>query len=453
MGTPNLQKQNLASFLRKHYQIILILVGAAIILASMGTYTNWDSETEFEAVTSVVTKGFPYVTTGLMIDQAPLAFYLTAPAMMLFGLSYVNAVYLVSVFGLGCITLVYVLGTLLYGKNTGLVAAALFGLVPWQMFMSRVYLIDPFYLFLGLLFVTIGVLAVKRNSQKLLMLSGLFFALAFLTKLFAGFLLLPLLLYALLKGKETGFKVTPQKILLFLVPTFITQAFWYGGFANQQFSGVYLPPDFTHPELIANPPLEYMPRLFVESTGWFMLAAAVFALILTVSFRGQFVKTLRTDVVCVLSILVVVGIDLVLVLGRNLLVPYVSAFKYVYVALPFLCIFAASLAGKGALLFSSTGKRKVKLLLVGLGLVLLFASLVEETAFLNHSQPYEIIDFKVDLNGHYFPFFLNTAVSSYFQVCLYTGVTLILFSLLFPFAASAYRQHKNQNRNYQQQSQ
>jgi len=33
----------------------------------MGTYTNWDAQTEFEAASSVVTRGFPYVTTGLMM--------------------------------------------------------------------------------------------------------------------------------------------------------------------------------------------------------------------------------------------------------------------------------------------------------------------------------------------------------------------------------------------------
>ena len=267
--------------------------------------------------------------------------------------------------GLGCVALVYALGTLLYGKRTGLVAAALFGLVPWQVFMARIYLIDVQYMFLGLLFLLIGVFAVKRNSEKLLAVSGILFALAFLTKLFAIFLLVPLLLIVLFKGKESGFKLDLRKVLIFLAPSFIFQAIWFGGFANQHFFGVYVASDFTHPVLIANPSLAFLPRIFVESAGWFLPAAAVFSLVLAVSFRRLFAKTFWVDVVFAVTILAVVGVDLGLVFGRHLLVPYVSAFKYNYAALPFLCLLAASLVDKGRLLLGSTGKREVKLLLAG----------------------------------------------------------------------------------------
>ena len=256
----------------------------------MGTYTNWDAQTEFEAASSVITKGYPYVTTGLIIDQAPLAFYMTAPVLLLLGLSYVNAVSFVTALGIGSVTLVYILGTLLYGKRTGLVAAALFGIVPWQVFMARIYLMDAQYLFLGLVFLILGVFAVKRNSDKLLSLSGLLFALAFLTKLFAIFLLVPLLLVVLLKRKESSFKITLKKVLIFLIPSIILQIVWFGAFANQHFFGVYVPSDFTHPDLITNPSLVFLPRIFVESAGWFLIAAAVFSLVLSVSCRHLYAR-------------------------------------------------------------------------------------------------------------------------------------------------------------------
>ena len=425
-----------------HYQLIGVLIATLIVLASMGTYTNWDAQTEFQAATSVVTHGFPTVTTGLMIDQPPLAFYMTAPVLQTFGLSYVNGVGFVTALGLGCVVLVYALGTLLYGKRTGLVAAALFGLVPWQVFMSRIYLIDVQYMFLSLLFLLFGVLAVKRASEKLLAVSGVLFALAFLTKLFAIFLLIPLLLIVLLKGKETGFKLTPRKVLIFLVPSFIFQAVWYGGFANQHFLGVYFAPDFTHSVHIVDPSLTFLPRIFVESAGWFLPAAAIFAVVLAVSFRRLFARTLWVDVVCAATILAVAVVDLGLVLGLHLLVPYVSAFKYDYAALPFVCLLAGSLADKGGLLAGSGGKRKVKLFLVGFGLVLLFASLVESIAFLNHSEPYPLIDFKVDYVGHYFPFNVNTPVSSYFTTWHYAALALIIFSLTLPFVRRALKSRK-----------
>jgi hypothetical protein len=69
-----LKTKNFRSLLSAHYQLIGILIGTLIVLLSMGTYTNWDAQTEFEAASSVVTRGFPYVTTGLMIDQPPFAF-------------------------------------------------------------------------------------------------------------------------------------------------------------------------------------------------------------------------------------------------------------------------------------------------------------------------------------------------------------------------------------------
>jgi 4-amino-4-deoxy-L-arabinose transferase-like glycosyltransferase len=438
-----LELKSFRALLSAHYQLIGVLIASFIILASMGTYTNWDAQTEFEAASSVVTRGFPYVTTGLMIDQPPFAFYMTAPIMQLFGLSYTNGVVFVSALGLGCVALVYALGTKMYGKKTGLVAAALFGLVPWQVFMARTYLIDVQYMFLGLLFLLVGLYAVKRNSEKLLVVSGVLFALAFLTKLFTIFLLLPLLLMVLLKGKENGFKLSIKKILIFLVPSFIFQAIWFGGFANQHFFGVYVASDFTHPDLIANPSLAFLPRILVESAGWFMIAAVIFSLLLSISYRRFFAKTFWVDAVFAITILAVIGVDLSLVFGKNLLVPYVSAFKYNYAALPFLCLLAASLVNKGEMLFSSTGKRKIKLFLAAFGVILLSASMLESLLFLNHTQPYPLIDFKVDYIGHYFPFYVLTPVGSYFQEGHYVAVVIILLSFATPFIVNSLKKSIN----------
>jgi 4-amino-4-deoxy-L-arabinose transferase-like glycosyltransferase len=434
-----LELKSFKALLSAHYLLIGVLIAALIVLASMGTYINWDAQTEFEAASSVVTRGFPYVTTGLMIDQPPLAFYMTAPVLQAFGLSYVNGVGFVTALGIGCVALVYALGTLLYGKRTGLVAAALFGLVPWQVFMARTYLIDVQYMFLSSLFLLIGILAVKRNSEKLLAVSGVLFALAFLTKLFAIFLLVPFVLIVLFKGKENGFKLNLKKAMIFLAPSFIFQAVWFGGFANQHFFGVYFASDLTHPVLIADPSLTFLPRIFVESAGWFLSAAAIFALGLAFSFRRLFAKTHWVDVICAVTIVAVVGVDLGLVFGRHLLVPYVSAFKYDYAALPFVCLLAASLADKSRLLLGSLGKWKVKLFLAGFGLVLVFGSLVESVMFLNHSEPYPLIDFKVDYVGHYFPFNVFTPVSSGFQAWHYAAVALILLSFTFPYVAVAFK--------------
>jgi 4-amino-4-deoxy-L-arabinose transferase-like glycosyltransferase len=439
----HLELKNFRALLSAHYQLIGIVIAAFIVLQSMGTYTNWDAQTEFEAASSVVTRGFPYVTIGLMIDQPPFAFYMTAPIMLLFGLSYTNGVVFVSALGLGCVAIVYALGTLLYGKKTGLVAAALFGMVPWQVFMARTYLIDVQYMFLGLLFLLAGIYAVKRKSEKLLAVSGILFALAFLTKLFTIFLLLPLLLTVLFKGKENGFKLSIRKILIFLIPSLIFQAIWFGGLANQHFFGVYVASDFTHPDLIANPSWAFLPRIFIESAGWFLPAATVFSLILAISFKRLLAKTSWVDTVFAITILAVIGVDLSLVFGKQLLVPYVSAFKYNYATLPFICLLAASILHKGEMLFGSTGKRKIKLFLTAFGVILLFASLLESLLFLNHTQPYPLIDFKVDYIGHYFPFYILTPVGSNFQEWHYVALAIILLTFATPFIMNSLKKSIN----------
>ncbi len=378
--------KNIKSFLVVHYQFVGVLIASFLIAVSMGTYTNWDAQLEYEAVTSILTRGFPYVTTGLMINQPPLGFYTAAVVLVALGEPYLNCVGVATAFGLGCVVLLYVLGTLLYGKKTGLVASALFGLVPWHVYMSKIFLIDNQYLFLGLLFLIMGILAVKHNSEKLVVSAGVFFALAFLTKLYAVLMLIPLVLIVLLNRKESNFKLTARKVALFILPSIILQIIWFGVFANQNFFGVYFSSDFTHPELIANPTLEFLPIILSKSAGMFLFIALFLSLALSIIYRKKLAVFLRSDTASLGTVLIIMGLDMLLVVGFNLTVPYVSAIKYNYTALPFFCLLAASLADKSAVLINSIKRKKKDLLipvLVGAGLVLLFSSMTENIIFLN----------------------------------------------------------------------
>jgi hypothetical protein len=132
------------------------------------------------------------------------------------------------------------------------------------------------------------------------------------------------------------------------------------------------------------------------------------------------------------------------VFGRHLLVPYVSAFKYNYAALPFLCLLGASLVHKGGLLLGSTGKRKIELFFAGFGLVLLSGSLVESVLFLNHTQPFPLIDFKVDFVGNYFPFYVLSSVSSYFQEWHYIALAIIVLSFAAPLIVNTLKKSFSQ---------
>ena len=432
--------KSLKQFALAHYPVLGVLLGCFIITVSMGTYTNWDSQLEYEAASSVLTSGFPMLSTGFMINQPPLGFYTAAPIFQLFGLSYLNGVALATAFGLGSVALVYALGTLLYGRKTGLVASALFGLVPWHVYMTRIFLIDNQCLFLSLLFLVFGVLAVKRNSEKLVLSAGVFFALAFLTKLFAVFILVPLLLFVFLNRKEVTFKVTKRKLLLFLAPSIILQAIWYGGFANQNFSAVYFSSDLSHPVYV-DAPTAYLPTILVNSTGIFLFAASFFAIAFAVAYRKKLAGHLRTDLLCVATIAVISGLNLLLVLGFRLTVPYVSVFKYTYLALPFLCLIAASITDKGAgLLGSMEWKNKIqwiKPVLIAVGLVIVFASLLESVQFLNRWVDYAW--FGVDTVTYYpFNLFSKTIFSDILMPLQYFGLALVVCSMFLPTIVGAF---------------
>jgi 4-amino-4-deoxy-L-arabinose transferase-like glycosyltransferase len=334
--------KSFSEFIGAHYQFIAVLIASFLIAVPMGTYTNWDSQLEYEAATNVFTREFPYVTTGLMINQPPLGFYTAASVFGVAGLSYLNGVGLVTGFGLGCVVLVYALGTMLYGKKTGLVAAALFGFVPWHVYLSRIFLIDNQYLFFSLLFLVIGILSVRRNSEKLVLAAGVVFALAFLTKLFAVFALIPIIVIIYLNRKEGDFKLTKKKVLIFVVPLLILQAIWFGIFANQNFWGVYFSSDFSHPVLIDNPNWAFLPITLVKGTGWFLFLALFLSLAIGFVYRQKLDRLIRLDAVCLGTIAVIAGLNLLLAFGFHLTVPYISVLKYNYLALPFFCLLAAS---------------------------------------------------------------------------------------------------------------
>jgi 4-amino-4-deoxy-L-arabinose transferase-like glycosyltransferase len=127
-----------------------------------------------------------------MINMQPFGYYITAFFLRTFGMSYEIGVGVTTLFGLGCVFLTYKLGEVLYGARTGLFAAALFALTPWQVIMSRVFLADVLCLFFSLLYLLVGIWAIRKDSLKLFLMSGTIFGLALLTKLFAVFMLIPL---------------------------------------------------------------------------------------------------------------------------------------------------------------------------------------------------------------------------------------------------------------------
>jgi 4-amino-4-deoxy-L-arabinose transferase-like glycosyltransferase len=144
LALPN--KDYAKAILSKHFPLIGILLGSFFVSISLGPYSNWDAQTEFAAASGVIKWGLPYATPGNLINQPPVGYYIDALFFRVFGLSYGTGVYVITLFGVGCVFLVYAIGKTLYGKRAGLLAAAIFGLTPWHVVFSADFKVGFHYL-------------------------------------------------------------------------------------------------------------------------------------------------------------------------------------------------------------------------------------------------------------------------------------------------------------------
>ncbi|HSV49084.1 MAG TPA: glycosyltransferase family 39 protein [Candidatus Acidoferrales bacterium] len=422
--------------LTTHYPLIGVIIASFLVATSMATYTNWDSTLEYEAATNTTGSGFPTIWTGHLINQPPLGFYTSAAYFLMFGTSYSNGVTLTTVFGVAAVALVYVLGVVLYGRRTGLVASVLFGLIPWHVYMSRIFLIDNQSMVWSLLALVIGVLAVRRNSDKLFGVAGGVFALALLTKLYSVFIIPPLLLIQREEAKKGNYVSSKRKLLLCALPIIITQVIWYVFLApHQNFLGVYFSTDFISTP-VTNPEILFLPIVLSKVAGYFLFGAVALSVAFAYVYRAKLGAYLRTDLICLATIAVVAALSLLLVLGLHLTVPYVSVFKYTYMALPFFCLLAASITDKGKTLLSGVSWRqrlqKTKKVWIAAGFLLIGASLVESVAFLNTWVIYA--SFGVD-SVTYYPLnlYADTAYPGFVSPMHYAGLFLAVASIALLF--------------------
>ncbi len=124
-------------------------------------------------------------------------------------------VFFVTLFGLGIVVLIYKLEN--YSIMNQQVFLLLFALTPWALILTRALLVDTQCLLLSLIYLYIGILAIKNNSIKLSLISGIFFAASFLTKQYAVFMLIPLLFFYILH-RPKNFKTICYQVVLFCLP-------------------------------------------------------------------------------------------------------------------------------------------------------------------------------------------------------------------------------------------
>jgi 4-amino-4-deoxy-L-arabinose transferase-like glycosyltransferase len=431
-------KDKIKKLLSENLPLLLVLLGILLVSVSMGPFENSDTQLEYNTALNVMKSGMPYGNSfGHLINEPPLGFYIEALFFTVFGSSMVTGVFLTALFGLGCAALTYMIGKFFYGKSTGLLAAALFGLTPWQLILSRSFLIDVQCLFFSLLFLLTGLLAIRKDSLKLFIISGGLFAAAFLTKFYAVFCLIPLLIFYIY-SKPKSLKRIISWTGLFFVPIFLSAYSWYQVITGQGLLSIVIHYDFTNPNAIHIAPSYFFVANFIIYTmGFFFAAAAILSFTIGLTFRKIFSKTLIFDLICLLTIAVVVGVNVYLGTFLNLQAPYYEAFKFDYQALPFFALMAVSLAAKSFSLLNFAKARrnlcKIAFSSVAVvGLVVLGLAMFINVFHAHDFSTWPYLLFKVTPNAlvGYSLFIQNpTAEGSFLMGIQYLGFALVLCAL------------------------
>jgi uncharacterized membrane protein len=158
--------------------------------------------------------------------------------------------------------------------------------------------------------------------------------------------------------------------------------------------------------------------------------------LLAFSFRRLFSVSFSADLLCLVTVLAVVGTTTVLAVGFNLVSPFIGAIKYDYQALPMFCLLGASLAAKCLVLRDSSsrvgGRRRLFSSVAWVGVVLLAASVIVNLCTLSLFSTQSYLLFKVQGQmGYDFYNFSPIAGLSYLLVFQGLGYALIILSVLW----------------------
>ncbi|MCW4047657.1 MAG: glycosyltransferase family 39 protein [Candidatus Bathyarchaeota archaeon] len=426
----------------RNYPLLAILIGVALLCLPIGPYQSRDAQLEFSVAKGVLKWGYPYLEIkGNFFDIPPLGFYTEALFFILFGSTMENGVALITLFGLASTVVVYKLGKEIYGKSTGLFAAVFFALAPWQLVLTRAFLIDAQCLFLSLVYLYFGILAIRKDSVKLALVSGIFFAAAFLTKQYAVFMLIPLLLLYVYR-RPKNLKQILLQLGAFILPVMCATLLWYQVIMGKGLLYLVQHDDFRYLNSQVVPSYSFITTFLIDyGLGAFFVAAFVFSLMIGLLFWKRFSRqTIVFDLVCLVTILFILGLNMYLGVTLNLKVPYTSAIKYSYHSLPFFSLAAASLASKSASLLklskSISGKlKRVLLFSVGLiGLFLLVTPILDNMNTAHKLTRLPHLIFRVQPNqdiGYSFIALSQTSQTNALLAVQFFGFMIILSGLLW----------------------
>ncbi len=150
-----------------------------------------------------------------------------------------------------------------------------------------------------------------------------------------------------------------QQVVLYILPSLFMYLGWYEGISRLGFFSIFTHTDFLSTSKQATPSPFFLLNFLMATPGLFFLLAAGISFFLTFWVRGFSKEGAFFGVACLATIIGTVAVNVFLVLGLGLWVPYIDPFKYDYQLLPALCWLAASLAPK-AYSFAGSSVQRMK---------------------------------------------------------------------------------------------
>jgi hypothetical protein len=265
--------------------------------------------------------------------------------------------------------------------------------------------------------------------------SGIFFGIAFLTKFFAVFTLIPLAL-VFVYYMPKSLKRVLGSIVLFVTPALVMYYVWYEVISKLGFLSAFTHTDFLSTNQGVTPSPFFLMRFFIDNPGLLMLLAVGVSAALALWRWRAFSETAFFDVVCLATIIGTASVNMYLVLGQSLWVPYVDPVKYDYQLLPAFCLLAASLLEKASLLSPRLrregGRKRLPFFVAAAGIVLLIGAVIVNVIVLGTLPAKDYLLFRVEGDvGFSFVRLAPTVGQVYLAPLQSLGFMLIVFSLFW----------------------
>jgi hypothetical protein len=244
------------------------------------------------------------------------------------------------------------------------------------------------------------------RSLKLCLVTGIVFAAAFVTKLYAVYMLIPLGALFVLKGPK-NLRQTLNWVLTFVTPALAASVLWYDTVTGIGLISIFRHADFNfYNTANVTPTYFFVNDFLVNVLGWFFIDATILSLVFCLAQRRLFKRYLFFDLTCLATILVVLSVNIYLGATLDLKSPYLNTIKYTYQSLPFFSLLVASLITKSLSLHDAS-KTRLKLnkaaskLAAYAGVVLVAATLLYSMRYEHLFSTWNYMIFRVQPNVNF----------------------------------------------------